>query len=44
MVIGSLELHNGSRVFPPIAAFTKIGKKYDILHKSKDEIVAKYGL
>jgi hypothetical protein len=27
-----------------IAAFTKIGKKYDILGKKKNEIVAKYGL
>jgi len=27
-----------------IAAFTKIGRKYDILGKKKNEIVAKYGL
>ncbi len=27
-----------------ISAFTKVGGKYDILGKSKDEIVAKYGL
>jgi glycine C-acetyltransferase len=27
-----------------ISAFTKIGKKYDILGKKKNEIVAKYGL
>ncbi len=27
-----------------IAAFTKIGKKYDILGKTKDEIIEKYGL
>jgi len=26
-----------------VAAFTKIGKKYDILHKTKEEIIAKYG-
>ena len=26
-----------------VAAFTKIGKKYDILHKTKEQIIAKYG-
>ncbi len=27
-----------------LAAFTKIGKKYDILHKTKEEIIEKYGM
>jgi ribosomal protein S21 len=27
-----------------LKAFTKIGKKYDILHKTKEEIIEKYGL
>ena len=27
-----------------VAAFKKVGKKYDILKKTKDEIIAKYGL
>ncbi|SYZ73452.1 glycine C-acetyltransferase [Candidatus Zixiibacteriota bacterium] len=27
-----------------LAAFTKIGKKYDILHKTKQEIIDKYGM
>jgi len=36
--------HEKEHIDKAIAAFTKVGKKYDILHKSKDEIVAKYGL
>ena len=35
--------HTFDHVDKAIAAFTKIGKKYDILHKSKEEIIAKYG-
>jgi len=27
-----------------IAAFTKVGKKYDILHKSKKEVIDRYGM
>ena len=27
-----------------LAAFTKVGKKYDILHKTKQEIIDKYGM
>ena len=36
--------HETEHIDKAIAAFTKIGKKYDILHKTKDEIIAKYGL
>lgn len=36
--------HEKEHIDKAIAAFIKVGKKYDILHKSKDEIVAKYGL
>jgi glycine C-acetyltransferase len=35
--------HTFDHIDKAIAAFTKIGKKYDILHKSKEEIIAKYG-
>jgi len=35
--------HEFEHIDKAIAAFTKIGKKYDILHKSKEEIIAKYG-
>ncbi|MCP4594556.1 MAG: glycine C-acetyltransferase [bacterium] len=35
--------HTFDHIDKAIAAFTKVGKKYDILHKSKEEIVAKYG-
>jgi len=35
--------HDFSHVDKAIEAFTKIGKKYDILNKSKDEIIARYG-
>jgi len=36
--------HEIEHINKAIAAFTKVGKKYDILHKTKDEIIAKYGL
>jgi glycine C-acetyltransferase len=36
--------HEKEHVDEAIAAFTKIGKKYDILHKTKDDVIAKYGL
>jgi glycine C-acetyltransferase len=36
--------HEKQHIDKAIAAFVKVGKKYDILHKSKDDIVAKYGL
>ncbi len=36
--------HEMEHIDKAIAAFIKIGKKYDILKKSKDEIIAKYGL
>jgi glycine C-acetyltransferase len=36
--------HERTHIDKAIAAFTKIGKKYDILHKTKDEVIAKYGL
>ena len=35
--------HEFEHIDKAVAAFTKIGKKYDILHKSKEEIIAKYG-
>jgi len=35
--------HTFDHVDKAIAAFTKVGKKYDILHKTREEIVAKYG-
>jgi len=36
--------HETEHIDKAVAAFTKIGKKYDILHKTKDEVIAKYGL
>ncbi len=36
--------HDKEHIDKAIAAFVKVGKKYDILHKTKDEIIAKYGL
>jgi glycine C-acetyltransferase len=36
--------HEQGHIDKAIAAFTKIGKKYDILHKTKDEVIANYGL
>ena len=35
--------HTFDHIDKAIAAFTKIGKKYDILHKTKEQIIAKYG-
>jgi len=35
--------HEFSHVDKAIEAFTKVGKKYDILGKTKEEIIAKYG-
>lgn len=35
--------HEFSHIDKAIAAFTKIGKKYDVLGKTKEEIIAKYG-
>jgi len=35
--------HDFSHIDKAIAAFTKIGKKYDILGKTKEQIIAKYG-
>ena len=35
--------HTPKHIDRAIAAFTKIGQKYDILNKSKDEILSKYG-
>ncbi|MBL1217056.1 MAG: glycine C-acetyltransferase [Planctomycetes bacterium] len=35
--------HSFDHVDKAIAAFTKIGEKYGILHKSKEDIIAKYG-
>lgn len=35
--------HEPEHIDRAIEAFTKVGKKYDILHKSKEEIIAKYG-
>jgi glycine C-acetyltransferase len=36
--------HEREHVDKAIAAFTEVGQKYDILGKSEDEIVEKYGL
>lgn len=36
--------HEKKHLDQAIEAFTKIGKKYDILGKKRDEIIAKYGL
>ena len=35
--------HDFSHIDKTIAAFTKIGQKYDILGKTKEQIIAKYG-
>jgi len=35
--------HSFDHIDKAIAAFTKIGQKYDILNKTKEEIIAKYG-
>jgi glycine C-acetyltransferase len=36
--------HDLSHLEKALEAFIKIGKKYDILHKSKQEIIDKYGM
>ncbi|MBN2537760.1 glycine C-acetyltransferase [candidate division WOR-3 bacterium] len=36
--------HEKEHIDKAIEAFTKIGRKYDILGKSKDEVIEKYGL
>ena len=36
--------HEREHIDRAIAAFTKVGKKYDILHKTKEQIIEKYGL
>jgi glycine C-acetyltransferase len=36
--------HEIEHINKAIAAFAKVGKKYDIPHKTKDEIIARYGL
>jgi glycine C-acetyltransferase len=35
--------HTRAQLDKAIAAFAKVGKKYDILHKTKEQIIAKYG-
>ena len=35
--------HEFAHIDKAVAAFTKIGRKYDILHKTKEQIIAKYG-
>ncbi len=35
--------HEFKHIDKAVEAFTKIGKKYDILHKTKEQIIAKYG-
>ncbi|MFQ5591233.1 MAG: glycine C-acetyltransferase, partial [Phycisphaerae bacterium] len=35
--------HEPHHVDRAIEAFTKVGRKYDILGKTKEEIIAKYG-
>lgn len=35
--------HDMAHLEKALAAFIKIGKKYDILHKTKEEIIEKYG-
>jgi glycine C-acetyltransferase len=36
--------HEKEHLDKAITAFTKIGEKYEILHKTKDDIIADYGL
>jgi len=36
--------HEREHLDKAIAAFTKVGKKYDILGKKKEEVIAAYGL
>jgi glycine C-acetyltransferase len=35
--------HEFAHIDKAISAFTKVGKKYDILGKTKEQIIAKYG-
>ena len=35
--------HTFEHVDKAVAAFAKVGKKYDILHKSKEDVIARYG-
>jgi glycine C-acetyltransferase len=35
--------HEFKHIDKAVEAFTKVGKKYDILHKTKEQIIAKYG-
>jgi len=35
--------HTTEQIDRAVAAFTKIGRKYDVLGKSRDDIIAKYG-
>ncbi|MCK5076321.1 MAG: glycine C-acetyltransferase [Calditrichia bacterium] len=36
--------HDMHHLEKALAAFTKVGKKYDILHKTKNEIIEQYGM
>jgi glycine C-acetyltransferase len=36
--------HEKEHIDKAIAAFVKVGGKYDILHKTKEQIVERYGL
>jgi glycine C-acetyltransferase len=36
--------HDMHHLEKALAAFTKVGKKYDILHKTKQEVIDKYGM
>jgi hypothetical protein len=36
--------HEREHLNQAIAAFTKIGARYDILGRKKDEVIAKYGM
>ena len=36
--------HETSHLDKALAAFTKVGKMYDILGKTQEEIIARYGL
>jgi glycine C-acetyltransferase len=36
--------HEREQLDKAIAAFIKVGEKYDILHKTKEEVIAKYGM
>ncbi len=36
--------HDQHHLDKALAAFIKVGKKFDILHKTKEQIIEKYGL